>query len=90
LITNDEIYVRLQQHLDRQAIGFPASKSRAELRILRHIFTPHEAEIATYLSYKHAPLDALYDRLRHLVASPDELAQVLAGILKKGGIEAKK
>lgn len=87
---NESIYVRLQKHLDRQAVGFPASKSRAELKILRHIFTPREAEIATFLSYKHAPLAVVYERVRHLVASPDELAQVLADILKKGGIEAKK
>ena len=87
---HESIYVRLQKHLDRQAVGFPASKSRAELRILRHIFTPREAEITTFLSYKHTPLDMVYDRVRHLVASPEELEQVLAGILQKGGIEAKK
>lgn len=88
--TNDQIYIRLQRHLDRQAVGFPATRSGTELKILRHIFTPREAEIATFLSYKHAPLDVVYDRVRHLVASPEELAQVLADILKKGGIEAKK
>jgi ferredoxin len=86
----DPVYIDLQQHLDRQAVGFPASKSRAELKILRHIFTPREAQITTFLSYRHAPLDVIYDRVRHLVASPAELEQVLAGILKKGGIEAKR
>ena len=87
---NDQIYIRLQRHLDRQAVGFPATRSGVELKILRHIFSPREAEIATFLSYKHAPLDVVYDRVRHLVASPEELEQVLAGILKKGGIEARQ
>ncbi len=87
---HDQVYIKLQRHLDRQAVGFPATRSGAELKILRHIFTPREAEIATFLSYKLAPLDVIYDRVRHLVASPEELEQVLAGILKKGGIEAKR
>ena len=87
---NDQIYNRLQRHLDRQAVGFPATRSGAELNILRHIFTPREAEIAAFLSYQHAPLEVIYDKVRHLVASPAELARELSKLLKKGGIEAKK
>jgi ferredoxin len=87
---NDQIYVNLQQHLDRQAVGFPASRSRVELKVLHHIFTPAEAEIATCLDYKPEPLETIYPRARHLVASPAELARVLDGILKKGGLEARK
>ena len=88
--THDRVYINLQQHLDRQAVGFPASKSGAELRILRHIFTPAEAEIATFLDYRHEPLEVVYARVRHLVASLDALAQILDGILKKGGIETRE
>ena len=84
----DQVYIELQQHLDRQAVGFPASKSGAELKILRHIFTPEEAQIATFLDYRHEPLEVIFPRVRHLVASPGKLASVLDGLLKKGGIEA--
>lgn len=87
---NDRVYIRLQQHLDRQAVGFPASRSGAELKILRHIFTPREAEIATFLDFRGEPLEAIYPRVQHLVASPSELADVLDDILKKGGIEARR
>lgn len=87
---NDRVYIRLQQHLDRQAVGFPASRSGAELKILRHIFTPREAEIATFLDFRGEPLEAIYPRVQHLVASPSELADVLDGILKKGGIEVQR
>ncbi len=87
---HEKVYIDLQQHLDSQAIGFPASKSQAELKMLQHIFTPAEAEIATYLDYRPEPLEVVYARARHLVASPEELAQILDGILKKGGIEAKE
>jgi ferredoxin len=87
--TNNHIYEHLRRHLDRQAIGFPAARNGAALRVLKHIFTPDEARIAAGLSDRHEPLDILYGRLGHLVASPDELAQVLERILKKGGIEVK-
>jgi len=85
----DQAYVRLQQHLDRQAVGFPATESGAELRVLKHIFTPREAEIATCLTYKPEPLETVFARAGNLVGSPDELAAVLDGIAKKGGIETK-
>ncbi len=85
----DQAYVRLQQHLDRQAVGFPATKSGAEIRVLKHIFTPREAEIATCLSYKLEPLETVFERAGNLAGSPDELAAVLDGIEKKGGIETR-
>ncbi len=88
--TIDQVYIDLQQHLNRQAVGFPASKSRAELKILRHIFTPEEASIATFLDCRHEPLEVIYLRVRHLVGSPEELAAVLDGLLRKGGIEARE
>ncbi len=84
-----KIYTKLQQHLDRQAIGFPATRSRAELKLLRHIFTPYEAEVATCLNYKPESLTKVFERARHLVDSPQKLTQVLERIVKKGGIEAK-
>ena len=85
----DQAYVRLQQHLNRQAVGFPATKSGAEIKVLKHIFTSREAEIATCLSYKLEPLETVLQRAGNLVGSPDELAAVLDGIEKKGGIETK-
>jgi electron transport complex protein RnfB len=86
---NDHVYIRLQQHLDRQAVGFPATRSGAEIRILKHIFTPEEAEIATYLSYRLEPLRTIFDKVGHLAKSPEELKKLLDRILKKGGIETK-
>ena len=42
----DHVYRKLQRHLNSQAVGFPATKSGSEIRILKHIFTPQEAQIA--------------------------------------------
>ncbi len=86
---NDQIYSKLQKHLDNQAVGFPATKTGVEIRILKHIFTPGEAEIASLLSYKFEPLKIIYSRVEHLVGSPEELEKILDRIQKKGGIEFK-
>jgi len=86
---NNPVYVRLQKHLDNQAVGFPATRSGAEIKILKHIFTADEAEIACCLNYKFEPLETIFKRARHLVASADELKKSLERIQKKGGIESK-
>ena len=86
---NEQAYIKLQGHLDRQAVGFPATKSGSEIRILKHIFTPLEAEIAACLTYRYEPLDAIFERAGHLVESPQKLEEILDRIEKKGGIELK-
>jgi H+/Na+-translocating ferredoxin:NAD+ oxidoreductase subunit B len=86
---NDQVYIRLQKHLDNQAVGFPATKTGVEIRILKHIFSPEEAEIASFLSYRFEPLQVIYSRVEHLVESLEELEKILDRILKKGGIESK-
>jgi electron transport complex protein RnfB len=86
---DDQVYVKLQKHLDNQAIGFPATKTGVEIRVLKHIFTPEEAEIATFLSYKFEPLESIYSRVETEVKSPEKLWNILDNIQKKGGIEIK-
>ena len=85
----DQVYIKLQKHLDNQAVGFPATRSGVELKILKHIFTPQEAEIACYLSYRMEPIETIFGRIGHLVESPEELEKLLDRIQKKGGIESK-
>ena len=86
---NEQVYNKLQKHLDNQAIGFPATRSGVELKILKFIFTPDEAEIACCLSYKFESLKTIFSRAGHLVDSPEELQKCLDRIQKKGGIESK-
>jgi Pyruvate/2-oxoacid:ferredoxin oxidoreductase delta subunit len=86
---NDQVYVRLQRHLDDQAVGFPATRSGVEIKILKHIFTPQEAEIVSYLNYQPQPLQTIFGRVEHLVETPAELEKLLDRIQKKGGIESK-
>ncbi len=86
---HDSTYIKLQKHLDQQAVGFPATRTGAELNILKHIFTPQEAEIACCMSYKFEPLESILSRTNGNVDSADELKQVLARIQEKGGIESR-
>ena len=86
---NEQLYVRLQQHLNDQTVGFPATRSGVEINILKHIFTPEEAAIACCLSYKYETLETIFSRAGSRVDSPEDLAEILQGIQKKGGIESK-
>ena len=86
---DENVYIKLQRHLNTQPVGFPATRSGAEIRILKHIFTPQEAEIATYLSYKPEPFETVFGKVAHLVDSTEELKKLLGCIEKKGGIGSK-
>jgi len=45
-----DVYQKLARHLDDLPGGFPTTASGVELRILRRLFTPEEAELAVHLS----------------------------------------
>jgi Na+-translocating ferredoxin:NAD+ oxidoreductase subunit B len=45
-----DIYKRLARHLDNLPVGFPSTESGVEIRILKRLFTPDEAELAIHLT----------------------------------------
>jgi len=84
---SEAVYIKLQRHLDSQAVGFPATKSGSEIKILKHIFTATEAEIATCLTFKLESLETVFKRAGHLVESLEKLEGQFDCIEKKGGVE---
>jgi NAD-dependent dihydropyrimidine dehydrogenase PreA subunit len=46
----EDIYRKLARHLDRLPGGFPPTESGVELRILRRLFSPEEADLALHLT----------------------------------------
>jgi len=76
----DEVYRRLQQHLDHLPQRFPATASGAEIRILQRVFTPEEAGLALELSAFPEPATVIHRRvagtvtLETLVAALDRMA----------------
>ncbi len=89
-----DIYQKLQQHLDKMPIGYPATKSGVEINILKHFFTPEEAKIATKLKFSWSkglkPLEKIYERMKETEMSIEELERILDNMYKKGLIMYKK
>lgn len=76
-----DVYTRLREHLDALPAGFPATESGVELRILRRLFTPDEAELAVHLTPKPEPAGVIAARA-HL--PPEEVEPRLKDMARKG------
>jgi electron transport complex protein RnfB len=83
-------YRKLQKHLDKMPVGYPSTKSGVEISLLKRIFTPEQAAVATHLHYKHRSLDEIFDTAREIVGSPEELKTILDETVSKGGIFRRK
>ncbi len=77
-------YRALQQHLDALPIAFPATPSGVELRLLRRLFTPEEAQVALALSAVPETAEKLCTRLPGRTAA--EVAPILDRLVEKGAI----
>ena len=80
---HDGLYRRLQEHLDRMPVGFPATASGVEIRILRRLFSPDDAELALDLSAIAEPLSTIHRRTRGR-HTRDELRTALDGMADRG------
>lgn len=81
-----QVYQKLQKRLDELPIGYPATESGVELRILQHLFTPLEAEIAIELNLLPEPVERIYKRTKKIIETPEELTKLLENLSKKGCI----
>ena len=54
-----QVYEKLREHLDSLPGGFPATETGVELRILKRLFTPEEAEIAPFLGMRLEPAEVI-------------------------------
>jgi ferredoxin len=93
-ISEMEIYKKLQQHLDKMPIGFPPSKSGSGLRLLKHLFTPEEAELATYLRFSWErdlePIETIHERMKDKQITKKQLEDKLDSMVKKGLLMFKR
>ncbi len=79
-------YRSLQKHLDTLPVGFPATESGIEIRILGHLFTLEEAEYALYLTLLPATVQNIHKRLKQKDIPESELENILDGMADKGAI----
>ncbi|MFX0168652.1 MAG: ATP-binding protein [Candidatus Hodarchaeota archaeon] len=87
MVEEVEVYRALQRHMDTFPIRFPEREGGAEIRLLKRLFTPQEAKIATKLKWSVSPsetLDIIYPRLKNTGISKEELEETLDEMAKKG------
>ena len=83
----EDVYRRLAIRLDEMPNGFPATQSRVELKILRKIFTPDEAEMALKMRTLPETVEQVAERLGKPVP---EIQTVLDTMAEKGQIGSFK
>ena len=76
-----DIYKQLATFLDHLPAGYPSTESGVELRILKRLFTPQEAEVAMTLTMIPEPDDAIAERTGRDAA---ELKSILEPMAVKG------
>lgn len=83
----EDVYTRLAKRLDELPSGYPATDGGVELKILRHIFTPEEAEMALKMRSVPETVEQVAERLGMPVP---EMQGVLDNLVEKGQIGSFK
>jgi ferredoxin len=88
MTTHGDVYYKLRQEINKMPIPYPETKSGVELRLLMHLFTPAEAEIALNLNILPETLDRIHKRVQKsgITITRKELEDVLDNLVKKGAI----
>ena len=85
-IQDADIYRKLQQNLDKLPIGFPATKSGIDLKVLTYFFTPEEAKIGTHLKWELQSVEQILEIAKELNLTKEELEVKLDTLAEKGSI----
>ena len=84
--STEKIYRYLQKHLNQQAIGYPATRSGVELRLLKRFFNPEEACLALHLNYKPRSIDRIFKTAKEMGITIKVMEQMLDSMLQNGVI----
>jgi len=76
-----DVYEVLATHLDNLPAGYPSTESGVEMRILKRLFSPEEAQIATALTMMPEPVAGIAARVD---TDEAQLAEALEGMAQKG------
>ncbi|MBD3254263.1 MAG: 4Fe-4S dicluster domain-containing protein [Candidatus Lokiarchaeota archaeon] len=79
-----DIYEDLQKHLDKMPVGFPKSESGVEMKLLKSLFTPEEANIGIKLNFMPNKLQKIHRKLKSTGISLNTLREKLDSMVKKG------
>jgi ferredoxin len=81
-----DIYQDLAEHLKVLPLGFPSAPSGVEMKILRKLFSPEEAAIASQMRLEHESPGQIAERVG---GQAKELGEVLERMLSKGLVDGK-
>ncbi len=82
----ESVYRRLQRHLDRMPIAYPATESGVELSVLEHLFSPAEAELALCLSALPEPVARIRARAGRAGLEVEGIGTTLDRLARRGAI----
>lgn len=74
-----DTYKRLADHLDKLPGGFPSSNTGAELRLLKRLFTPEEAELSVHLTLEREQASTIANRAGISIEEAEQRLKVMAG-----------
>lgn len=86
MLDEADVYQRLRRHLDKMPVALPSTASGVELRILRRLFAPEEAEVALLLSAVPETLDRIVRRARGTGLTREQIEPALDRLVEKGAI----
>ena len=82
----EDVYRKLQKHLDNAPVGYPETKSGVEIRLLKHLFSEEEARIALNLSILPETAEKILKRFAQNEITLNELEKKLGKMCEKGAI----
>lgn len=82
-------YRALRRHLNTMPVGFPATLSGVERRLLKAMFTVDEAKVALHMDYRFESAATIFEKARGADISIEEVETRLAAMEKRGAIFAK-
>ncbi|MBD3352479.1 MAG: 4Fe-4S dicluster domain-containing protein [Candidatus Lokiarchaeota archaeon] len=81
---DDAVYEKLRAHLDSMPVGCPKTESGVEIRILKQLFTPVEAQFALKLGIIPQPAKRIYRKFKKKGYSLEQVDEILKNMVKKG------
>jgi len=85
---HEDVYRKLAREIDKMPVPFTGTASGVELKILKHLFTPEEAEVALNLNIMPETLERIHKRAKKngINLTEKALEEVLDNLVAKGAI----
>lgn len=61
---HDDLYRKLRREINKMPIPYSETSSGVELKLLKHLFTPDEAEIALHLNILPETISRIHKRVK--------------------------